>query len=431
MLKPVFQNPWVQAAAVIGGLALFCLVCYVLSPVLVPLLFAFLVAYVLEPVVHAFVRRGCPRNAAIAGLFVVAVLLVLLIPIFLVPDLVREADRLIHAASQGVGSGVVSDWIDGLVSRLPLDDLVRYLGWAPSGEEAINARALLAEHIGMYVKENAVQVLRNYAPQFADAGQWAGVTLAELLASIGHSIVSAVIFIGNFVLFAFVTAYLLRDFHGVVAGARELVPPRYRARVVDIVRRIDGQIRSFFRGQATVCACLGVMYMLGLSISGTPFGVLLGCVGGLASFVPYLGLALTILPALFLTALQHGADWHVLGVLATFGIAQSIEGTILTPRIVGREVGLNPVWVILAILVFGSLLGFLGLLLAVPIAAALKVLVLDAVAYYKRSPVFESSDASSEGAAAIVPPVAAAAGAVTERRPRTRSTKASPRPKST
>ena len=98
---------------------------------------------------------------------------------------------------------------------------------------------------------------------------------------------------------------------------------------------------------------------------------------------------LTAGPALLLAWLQHGFDWHLIGALATFIIAQSIEGTILTPKIVGDKVGLNPVWVILAIMVFGNALGFLGLLLAVPVAAALKVLVLEALARYKASPVFE------------------------------------------
>jgi len=112
---------------------------------------------------------------------------------------------------------------------------------------------------------------------------------------------------------------------------------------------------------------------------------------------------LTIGPSLLLALLRFGLDWHVFGVVCTFVAAQLIEGGLLTPKIVGDKVGLNPVWVILSILVFSSWLGFIGLLLAVPIAATLKVFVVEAVAYYKRSPVFEvggeSEDASGKGSA--------------------------------
>ena len=149
-----------------------------------------------------------------------------------------------------------------------------------------------------------------------------------------------------------------------------------------------------------VCLCLGVMYAVGLFASGVPFAILLAAFGALASFVPYLGIVLTILPATTLCVIEHGLSGHVIGVLATFVIAQMLEGTLITPKIVGEKVGLNPVWVILAILVFGNALGFLGLLLAVPIAASLKVLVVEAVSYYRDSPVFvsgEPTDGSSEG----------------------------------
>ncbi len=110
--------------------------------------------------------------------------------------------------------------------------------------------------------------------------------------------------------------------------------------------------------------------------------------GGAVSFVPFLGLALTIGPAVLLTLLNYGFDWHVIGVVATLLIAQGLEGNVITPRIMGQQVGLAPVWVILAIMVFGSTLGFTGLLLAVPIAAVLKVLVVEGHAEYLKSEFF-------------------------------------------
>src|SRR5690606_13684673 len=149
-----------------------------------------------------------------------------------------------------------------------------------------------------------------------------------------------------------------------VTSARDLVPPRYRPKTVEIVEKIDHQLRSFIRGQVTVCLSLGLMYAIGLTICDVPFALLIALFGTVASLVPYLGVAVTLIPALLMAYLGHGFDWHFVGVLITFAVAQGLEGNVLTPNIVGDKVGLHPVWVILAILVFGSALGFLGILIA-------------------------------------------------------------------
>jgi predicted PurR-regulated permease PerM len=187
----------------------------------------------------------------------------------------------------------------------------------------------------------------------------------------------------------------------VVTYTESLVPPRYRLRVFDMLKKVNFQLRGFLRGQLLVCLCMGIIYAFGLYFSGTPFGILVGFFGGMASFVPYLGITLTIMPSVILTVLQHGVDGHVLAVLAVFAVAHAIEAYILTPKIVGTHVGLNPVWVILAILVFTSLLGFVGLLIAVPTAAVLKVVVVEAIIYYRKSALFSETeeDASSSGPA--------------------------------
>jgi len=401
VLGPVLHNPWVQAIGAVLVLVLTGILCYLLSPVLVPLFFAFLVAYVLNPVVDFFQARRIPRVVTICGFAVIAILLLLAIPLFLVPNLINEAEGLISAASDLATSestsSAVSQYVDRLIDRLPLDQLVRDMGWAPADAEEIDERAIVAEHVGTYIRDNALHVLRNYAPQFATAGQKMGTTAAQFFASIGRGTYGILIFIGNLTLFAFVAAYLLRDFHGVIASAKGLVPPAHREHVFDIVGKIDNQVHGFLRGQSVVCLCLGIMYMIGLLICGVPFAIPLALFGGIASFIPYMGLALTIGPALGLTLLQHGLDWHLPAVIVAFWVPQAIEGSILTPKIVGEQVGLNPVWVILAIMVFGTTLGFLGLLLAVPIAASLKVLVVEAITYYKGSPLFEGEGGSGGG----------------------------------
>jgi predicted PurR-regulated permease PerM len=224
----------------------------------------------------------------------------------------------------------------------------------------------------------------------------ATTTLAQFARASGQALLNAVLFLANFALFAFVAGYLLKDFDGLVTAARELIPPRYRPKAVEIFTKIDHQLRSFVRGQVTVCLFLGMFYAVGLLICDVPFALLIALFGTVASLIPYLGVAMTVIPALGMVFLRHGLDWHIVGVIGTFVLAQGLEGNILTPKVVGDQVGLHPVWVILAIMVFGSALGFLGVLIAVPLAAALKVLVVESVQYYKSSPVFEVASGSSD-----------------------------------
>jgi len=393
MLDVVFTNPWVRALGLILILAVIAVLVYLLSPVLVPLFFAFIVAYVLDPVVDFFEKRKISRTVTIAVLALLSLVLLISIPLIVLPGLIHQADALVTGAGIDQESALAR-WAGQAVDRLPLESLARAAGWVEEGEQ-FDARVVLAERIGGFIKNNAVELLQAHGAQAARAGQRAGSTIAGLFSSVGRGVVGILLFLGNFALFAFVTGYLLRDYDRIVAAAGELVPPRHRAKTFEIMGKIDHQIQGFLRGQLLVCLCLAVMYAVGLTVAGTPFSIVLGVFGGFISFVPYLGPALMILPASLLTLLQHGADGHILACLGTFVIAQTIEGNFLTPNIVGDKVGLSPVWVILAILVFSSALGFLGLLLAVPIAACLKVFVVEAVEYYKDSPVFRGKDSGS------------------------------------
>lgn len=384
-LREVFENPWVRAAGLLLALAGVALLIYLLSPVLVSLFMAFLFAYLMNPVVDWLERRRIPREAAIAALAVAALLVAVGLPLLVIPGVISHADGLIRAAQEAGAEEDAAVWYERWLDALPLEEWVRKLGWE---EEGMDARAVLAERIGTYVREHALQFVQGNMAALSRTGQWAGATVAGFLASLGQRTLAFVVFLANFALFAFVAGYLLKDYHRLLEGGRELIPPRYRERALDILAKVDRQLRSFVRGQLTVCLCLGLMYAVGMTICGVPFGFLLAVFGAAVSFVPFLGVALTVGPALLLTVLQHGLGWQAVGVIVTFTVAQTVESNVLTPRVVGKEVGLHPVWVILAVLVFGSALGFLGLLLAVPMAASLKVLVEELVEYYRRSPLF-------------------------------------------
>lgn len=442
MFDPVLKNPWVQAGIGLGALALVVVVAYALQAVLIPLFLAFLVAYVLDPVVDYFETKRIPRIATIAALWSVAALILISIPFIVIPMVYSQGQALVRAARTEV---VGSNLLERVLDKLPLNELVHRLGLdkepgQPSPDSApdqaapeesagastpsapvdhtsrleresaeatgavdaaaaanttidrVNARALLAEYIGRRVSEMSIQFLQNHAASLATMGQRAGAGVFDFLRSVGRVIASFFVFLANFALFAIVAGYLLKDFDPLIANARNLLPPRRKDKILEIVGKIDVQLRSFLRGQFTVCLCLGTLYTIGFLITGTPFAILIGAFGVVASFIPFVGVATIAATALLLTVLQYGLDWHVLGVLAVIGIVQALEGNLLTPKIVGDQIGLSPVWVILAILVFGNLLGFLGLLIAVPTAAALKVLVVEGVEYYKRSPLFEGGE---------------------------------------
>jgi len=436
MLEPVLSNPWVRAVAVLLALVLLGALVYILKPILIPLFLAFLVAYVFDPVVDYFERRKVSRRAAIAVLAFFGLAGLLCVPLVVIPSVYYHADKLSSPESEVVGSV----WLDRVLDLLPIeqmaasldddsfvpadsemvDSIVEPAEAADAGEETpdkeaasipaptstdveeeeepasiedLTAREVVARYIGEAVRKSAVHFVATNMSTFAVVGRDAGANLFSIFAYLGSGLVQIVLFVANVALFAFVAIYLLRDFDGLVRGARELIPPKYEAKTVSIVSQIDAQLRSFLRGQITVCFCLGAMYAVGFLIARTPFAILIAAFGIVVSFIPFLGVTMVAIVAVTLTILQYGLDWHILVVIATIGIAQALEGNVLTPKIVGDQVGLNPVWVILAILVFGNFLGFLGLLLAVPIAAALKVLVLEGVAYYRKSPVFTQDQA--------------------------------------
>ncbi|HPO14837.1 MAG TPA: AI-2E family transporter [Candidatus Hydrogenedentes bacterium] len=391
MLKTVVENPWVRAGALAGALILVALITYLLSAVLVPLFFAFIVAYIFDPVIDALERRRVPRMLAVIVLIVILIVGFLSLPLILLPGLVSEAQSLIQTTAHDLGT----QRFDRILNKLPLKTLVEQVGWAPPGNEEFNPRQVFAQHIGELIQQNAGKFIRSHVQDIAGAGKKAGESALAIFSSLGNSIMAVILFIGNFAVFAFVAVYLLKDYDRIIEAIHDLLPHKYQGRISDIMNQIDIQLRAYLRGQISVCACLGIMYMIGFALSGVPFAIPLGLLGGMASFIPYMGLALTALPAALLVLLEHGVDGHIIGLIITFLVAQGMEGYVITPKLVGSQVGLSPVWVVLAIMVFSTALGFAGLLLAVPIAAVLKVLLGEGLTLYRNSHFFQ--DPVSDG----------------------------------
>ena len=398
MLEPVLSNHWVRAVGVLLAIALVAFLAYLLSPVLIPLFLAFLVAYTLDPLVDKLEARGLSRTRSIAVFAGIGLVILLAIPAFVVPSVIHQAQTLGERAEGRIdqseeGAEPEESFVYRFVPVERLRSLVEYLEIAPAEEEDYDPVAVLIAEGSNRVRDQLLGYVSTHGGEVAAAGQTAGIGAAQVLSSVGRWLIGAVLFLANFALFSFVAVYLLRDYDNIVATSKELVPPRYRLKTFDIGSKINAQIRGFIRGQMMVCLALGALYAIGLSIAGVPFAILIGIFGGIASFIPYLGLILTIIPSVVLCLLDNqGLSWHFFAVLATFGTAQFLEGTFITPKLVGDQVGLGPVWVILAVLVFGSAMGFLGLLLAVPIAATLKVLIVEALGYYRSSSLYQEAE---------------------------------------
>jgi len=393
MLEAVLKNPWVRAVGALLVLALLVLLGYMLLAVLVPVFFAFIVAYIFDPVADYMETKKISRSGAVG--IIIGLLLIAMIgtPLLILPGMFDQAERLISVAKE---EGDANQWFDAMLNKLPLESLVEALqdeeaAVDTEGAEDVapeNARVLLAQQLGELMKERIVGYIKGNPGQVATQGGAVGVSALSIVNSVTSGIMGFILFLGNFVLFAFIAAYLLKDYDNIIAGMHDLVPPRFRDKLSEIFTKIDSQLKGYLRGQVTVCFLLGIMYAIGLSVSGVPFALPIAFIGALATFIPFVGPVITLLPSVTLTLLQYGLDWHILGVIATIALAQTIEGNYLTPKIVGSSVGLSPVWVILAIMVFSTTLGFLGLLLAVPLAAISKVLIQEGVVVYRESAFF-------------------------------------------
>ncbi len=364
---------------VAGSLAALYWLTGALSGVLFPVLFALILAYLLDPLVLALERRGVSRGvgALLILLFVVGALSLLAVVLY---PVVRGQFQHLNDRLPGLAATLQEDVLPWLQANL--------------GFETPESISGLFERYSENLKSAAPDILKRVYAWLSGA---IGATSA---------IVSSLL---NVVLIPLFTYYFMRDLPQMQSAFFDLIPPARRPAVLARLLAIDEVVGHWFRGQLQVAAMLAVLYALGFALVFRIFGldvmagVAVGLVGGLLSVIPYVG-ALT---AGVLSALFALLDWHGLGPLVGVGIVIAIvqiaEGYVLTPRIVGEKLGLGPATVILALLVGGSLGGLIGMLFALPITGALKVLGADLVQYYKSSGLYREtalpSDAPAEESA--------------------------------
>jgi predicted PurR-regulated permease PerM len=339
------------------------LVAYVLRDVLMPFAAGLVLAYLLDPLAARLERLGLGRLGATLFILVVFVALFVALLVVIVPLLATQIVQFLERAP-------------GYVTRLQAlltergEPLLERIG----GEKVL---ADLQKSLGDVVTKGA---------------SWLGAFLAGLWSG-GQALVGIVSLL---VITPVVTFYLLLDWDDMIAKVDSWVPVNQRDAVRTIARDMDGAISGFLRGQTLVCLILGAIYAVGLFAVGLNFGVLIGLTAGLISFIPYIGSLLGLIVATAVALAQFWPDWtSVALVLGVFGVGQFIEGNILQPKLVGDTVGLHPVWLMFALLAAGSLFGFLGLLLAVPVAVAIGVLTRFALAQYLQSPLHGSAPTAS------------------------------------
>ena len=342
---------------------LFCLIAlWVLRGVLLPFILGLALAYLLDPLADRLERAGLSRFWATMTIILMAVLAIALVVLIAVPVLVTQLSGFLERLPSYV------EQFRALVNRLQQTRIGQFLGARQSGAGAVD------------------QVV-------SQGASWVASVLGSVWAG-GQALISAISLI---VVTPVVAFYILYDWDRMVGRLDNLIPRAHVETVRRLGREIDAAMAGFVRGQGTVCLVLGLFYAVALSIIGLNFGFLIGSVAGLISFIPFVGSIVGFVLSVGVALVQFWPDWiWIAAVAGIFGAGQFLEGNILQPRFVGSSVGVHPVWLMFALFAFGALFGFVGLLLAVPITAAIGVLVRFAVERYRESNLYWGQDGPPE-----------------------------------
>ena len=344
-----------------GFIALTLLVALALlySVVVVPILVGAFLTYLLKPLVDQLYRWHVPKTLAISCMVGGSVLLSTLAVVNLVPIVIGEG-RLILARAPQAFSVISSSWLPYL-QTLAMDSGMMDHEQASKLLAVNNLLATLGTHVQQHL-----------------GGIWQ--TSSSLLTGIFY-----------LVLLPLVTFFLLKDWADIKHTLRKTVPQDLRPAVVHLLGRLDHTLKNVLKGQVTVAAILGLLYVIGLSVVGLQFSVAIGIIAGICRLIPYMDLVVGgALSGIVLAS--NFTDWTAaIKVVAVFVLVQVLDGVLITPRVIGERIGLHPLVVILTVLALGDRFGFWGVLLAVPVAAVLKVLIEEIWPFYKLSRLYESS----------------------------------------
>jgi predicted PurR-regulated permease PerM len=373
LLSPYSGSPFHRLVILTTGLLAALWMLADLGTLLAPFVLAFVLAYVLDPLVDRLEGRRLPRSLAILVLALPVIGALALLILLGIPALAQQIQSLIRRAPEVVEA--IAGWVESLEAGILGVDLPFV------DEEALAARMreLSPATVTAYLEEQQTVIARR---------AW------QAILGLGRGLGTVFTILGYVVLTPVLTFYLLRDWDRIVARISSYVPrPRYD-RWSAFARDYDHLLSRYLRGQLLAAALVGVLTWIGLWIAGFPYSGLVGAVAGVFNIVPYLGLVVSLVPAVIIAIMSGSFLTSILKVAIVFGIVQFLDGNVVGPRIVGESVGLHPVWVILAIAMAGFLFGFVGLLLALPAAILMKLLVESGLEQYRRSTVFLGPEAT-------------------------------------
>ncbi len=333
---------------------LFCFLVYTLKPVLLPFVAGILIGYLFDPLASRFEKLGL--NRAASTFLVILSILIILVPavIMLFSVIDNQVIHLLNSAPDYIASTAkkIDPFLADIQEKFP---------------------NLNVEKLKEYLRSNAANGLKLVVSLLKNiiTGGFAFFSLLSLL-----------------LITPIVSFYMLRDWKSFVKKVDNLLPRNNKKDIREIARQIDKTIAGFIRGQLSVCVILGTYYSLGLHFVGLELGLLIGFIAGIISFIPYVGSITGFVISLAMAFAQFGDYTHIIYVVLVFATGQFMEGNFLTPKLVGDSIGLHPVWVLFALLSGGVLLGFLGLMIAVPLAGIIGVLARYNIEKYKKSSLY-------------------------------------------
>ena len=347
------RRRWIQAG-IIAGLILLIVVFYLLRAVLWPFIFAFFIAYILNPWINFLQRKGVPRTVAILIALVVFAGIITLLAWIIIPQASREFSEFGKKVPRYVEvvRSHVEPWLNDLMQRHP--------EVAPQIEAYYNT-SLKPKIPGLFAP-----VLDFFGRMFS-------------------GFVNFIVVLLNLALVPVLAFYLMKDFGHILQNGLELIPPRSRGVILARIKDVDEALSQYLRGQLSVSLVLALIYTVGLLILRVPLAIPIGIFSGLANMVPYLGFILGISASMFFSFVDNQEWQRLVWIVALYAFAQLMEGTVIGPLFVSKSTGLHPVVIMLALVIGGTLFGFMGMLLAVPFMAIASVFVKSAYSAYLTS----------------------------------------------
>lgn len=352
------QDRTLKRIFILLGLAGLLWILYLLKPVVIPFVAAFLIAYLFSPFVDKLEQYKVPRWLSISVVFVGIGVLLTMAFWYIVPLIWKQ----LTIARDSIPVGI--NWINST-----------FLPWV-SHTFNVEPMEIDTEHMSAIVMD---YVQTNYSTD----------SLQAMALKIAQSGLNFIQIGGTVVLIPVIAFYFLLDWRRMLKNLQDLIPRRYVKNTLIIANECHNVLGAFVKGQFLVMILLGIVYAVGLQIIGLKVGLIIGLIAGLASIIPYLGFAVGIVAAIIATFLQFGLDWmQLVLVLVVFMVGQAIEGYVLQPFLLGDKIGLSPVAVVFAVLAGAQLAGFLGMLVALPVAAVIVVLLRHVREWYEHSQMY-------------------------------------------